>query len=245
MLKKALPLVLAGLSLLGPSCAGVNLTKTAVFDSAQTMPMPADMRIAWKSAVAGTHLPLLIPFAHGVTSMATEGEAMDAFLKRGRKLGADLVVVDTGIIETTGTVDLVTSSGLGVGIPTHGRQFNGTFYKLAPASLGFLWDSSGMIVSVEPYARARGVTEGDRVLSISGKPVAIGDDAIHSPHLQALVELRVGKTASVELIRPGKGRVAFDVECTPNPTSHMDLPDGYAESRERRLAEYERRQLDS
>lgn len=195
---------------------------------ARSMPAPERPKVFTLEGLAVSALPTMVPFAI-IDCMSYTNAEWTAKLLRAEAvpLKPDVVLLQDAGKQYAGAVGVYWGFGISTAQPVYNRLFRATCFRLAPASIGALWNDLGMITLVVEGSAAQksGLQEGDTLMSIDGIPVAHGEEALRSPHHAHLLGLEPGQILRFVWIRPGTGRMAGSGECTSNPPTHLDMPD--------------------
>lgn len=219
---------IALLALLG-ACNHFNPVRYANFDLACAMPAPTEsdqIPVLREMDMAPT-LPVMVAFAHINGDFHGGSEASKAYNLRsaawGRAMRPDLIVFRDQGSAYAGSMTQYLGFGMAMSTPVSRPQAVGYCMRLAPCIVGYVPDSTGMIVGLSDTAREAGMQEGDKVLSINGHAVEAPPGGMAPWHAESL-QMKVGDEVDVVWIRPGAGRMQGKVKMQPNRVLSPSIP---------------------
>jgi hypothetical protein len=208
-----------------PSCAIHDMQRTDLAHAAlcrQTGSPDLPTYLVRSTAVPGD-LPLAVPYIAlaGVGDMSHESLAKKIPNYLEEMGWPDIIIWDPEGSQTTGAV----SSYLGFGLSTTSlvtqQAISAVALRVAQTSLGLRLGSDSMVMHVHDDARASGILEGDRLVSVDGLEVQTGPNAWGSAHYQVMLRGKVGQPVQLVWIRPGTGRMEGTSTLLPNDRSRL------------------------
>ncbi len=228
-----LALLATAVSPLLTGCLSPQVDKLVPYEAAVKTPPPADVRCLEGETVDVDALPSLVPFAVMVINLeSAQREWPEVRLSKFavEEVHPDVILLYLGAPAYAGSIGTASAVPVGMGAvafgfstPVYQRPLSAICYRLATAKLGVRWDETGMIVTATDEAKAAGLLEGDRIVSINGTPVEIGARALRSGHHSRFLEISPGAEVQVIWIRPGTGRMEGKVVAQENPPVHLKL----------------------
>lgn len=181
--------------------------------------------------------PQLYPFA--LIKLAGNDEASVArrMEREGHRVGAEVVIASDAGQQYTGSVGTYWGFGVSSSAPTFVKQFIGVCYRVAESRCGIAYDDTGMVTGLGAGAREAGLLEGDRIVTLNGLAVQIGEHWYRSPHFRLLHDLEPGSEIEAVWIRPGAGRMSGTFLTLPNEGDLSAIPAWEELGRERLEAE--------
>jgi hypothetical protein len=209
--------------------APATMTKLPAFAQAVQAKPAAEVRCYFAESVDADVLPGLIPYAYlqgahaGRDDREKKARVIARYARDDLKIAPDLIIFHDNGTNYAGSVSTYWGFGISTSEPIYQASMVGVCYRLAPARAGMRWDETGMIVSLSDLARAAGLLEGDKIVSIAGSVVMFGKAADKSPHIARAMSWHPGEKVEVVWIRPGTGRMSGKVALAENPPIHLQL----------------------
>jgi len=214
------------------SCATVPINRLPAYERAVSIAPVGETRVLFRDETSPTALPSMVPYA--TVSMDFGSDRMYAareIAKCAKDLRPDVILLGDGGTHYAGSVGFGSSSwgyggafASGFSAPVYVQRMVGACYRLLPVRLGIRWDDTGMVTELTDTARASGILEGDRIVSIYGCQVMFGRDAPKGGYDQSLFDAHPGDEVPLVWIRPGTGRMEGKAVLQPNPPDHLALP---------------------
>ena len=165
----------------------------------------------------------LIPIARGTGVGPVSTPSIPKRLAaRWEKMGRpDLIVFRRGGDVYQGSTAQYVGFGVTLSQPIFAKSVFWEAYRIAPFRVGVLSDETGMVVAMTEDSRESGIQEGDKLISVNGKPVG-RNGGVASDFDSVAHALAPGQVVELVWIRPGTGRMSGSVELGENDVSELE-----------------------